>query len=167
MINHVKEYFVKIRLKKQKERERQNFTEELPDFTNRLVLLMNAGMVLTSAVTKIAEEEERDCYFYRELKEIKNRIESVNSSFADEFREFAKRSSVRELLRLSNIITDNINKGSELTGKLEQEANFMWHMSKKQVEERGRVAESKLAFPMALMLIALVMITAAPAFMSF
>ena len=74
---------------------------------------------------------------------------------------------MRELLRLSNIMADNINKGSELVNKLEQEANFMWHMNKKQVEERGRIAESKLTFPMALMLIALLVITAAPAFMLF
>jgi len=154
-------------LKKQKQAERQNVTEELPDFTNRLVLLLNAGLVLTSAAAKITDEEERDCYFYRELKNINERVMNVNSSFVTEFREFAKRSGVRELLRLSNIITDNINKGADLISKLEQESAFMWHMSKKQVEERGRIAESKLTFPMALMLIALVMITAAPAFMSF
>lgn len=163
----IKEYLRKRMLKKQKQAERQNVTEELPDFTNRLVLLLNAGLVLTSAAAKITDEEERDCYFYRELKNINERVMNVNSSFVTEFREFAKRSGVRELLRLSNIITDNINKGADLISKLEQESAFMWHMSKKQVEERGRIAESKLTFPMALMLIALVMITAAPAFMSF
>ncbi len=163
----IKDYLRKRMLKKQKQAERQNVTEELPDFTNRLVLLLNAGLVLTSAAAKITDEEERDCYFYRELKNINERVMNVNSSFVTEFREFAKRSGVRELLRLSNIITDNINKGADLISKLEQESAFMWHMSKKQVEERGRIAESKLTFPMALMLIALVMITAAPAFMSF
>ncbi len=94
-------------------------------------------------------------------------METANSDFAAEFRNFAGRSKVRELLRLANIITDNMDKGAALVEKLEQEANFMWHMSKKQVEERGRLAESKLSFPMALMLIALVMITAAPALLSF
>ena len=163
----IKEYLRKTKLKKEKEIERRNVADELPDFTNRLVLLLNAGLVLTSAAAKITEEEERDCYFYKELRNINERDRNVNSSFITEFREFAKRSGVRELLRLSNIMADNINKGSELVNKLEQEANFMWHMNKKQVEERGRIAESKLTFPMALMLIALLVITAAPAFMSF
>ncbi len=161
-----KNYFKEKRERKEKQHQQQNVIAELPDFTNRLVLLLNAGMVLTSAVQKIAEEE-RHCYFYTELREIKKRMRNVNSTFAGEFQEFAKRSGVRELLRLSNIIADNLDKGSELVEKLEQESNFMWHMSKKQVEERGRTAESKLVFPMALMLLALILITAAPAFMSF
>ena len=94
-------------------------------------------------------------------------MKSVNSSFDVEFRDFARHSGVRELLRLSNIITDNVNKGTELIDKLEQESAFMWHMSKKQVEERGRVAESKMTFPMAVMLLALILVTSAPAFMTF
>ena len=163
----MKQYFRKRKEKRKKQAEQKNILSELPDFTNRLVLLLNAGMVVTQAVLKIAQEEERDSYFYGQLREIGRRMETANSDFAAEFRNFAGRSKVRELLRLANIITDNMDKGAALVEKLEQEANFMWHMSKKQVEERGRLAESKLSFPMALMLIALVMITAAPALLSF
>ena len=94
-------------------------------------------------------------------------MKSVNSAFDAEFRDFARRSGVRELLRLSNIITDNMNKGTELVSKLEQESALMWHMSKKQVEERGRIAESKMTFPMAVMLLALILVTSAPAFIVF
>ena len=104
----IKEYLRKTKLKKEKEIERRNVADELPDFTNRLVLLLNAGLVLTSAVAKITEEEERDCYFYKELRNINERVRNVNSSFITEFREFAKRSGVRELLRLSNIMADNV-----------------------------------------------------------
>ena len=163
----MKHYFKERKEKRKKQAEQRNILSALPDFTNRLVLLLNAGMVVTQAVQKIAREEERDSYFYRQLHEIGRRMQMSNSDFAAEFRNFAGYSGVRELLRLANIITDNMNKGSALVEKLEQEANFMWHMSKKQVEERGRLAESKLSFPMALMLIALVMITAAPALLSF
>jgi len=94
-------------------------------------------------------------------------MKNVNSTFEDEFRNFARRIGLRELLRLSNIFSDNIDKGSELVKKLDIEASFMWQMSRKQVEERGRIAESKLTFPMALMLLSLILITAAPALMYF
>ena len=152
--------------KKHRKKEQQNVISELPDFINRLVLLLNAGLVLTTAIAKIAEED-KESYFYKEIRDIYSRMKSVNSSFNVEFRDFARHSGVRELLRLSNIITDNVNKGTELIDKLEQESAFMWHMSKKQVEERGRVAESKMTFPMAVMLLALILVTSAPAFMTF
>ena len=51
----IKEYLRKTKLKKEKEIERRNVADELPDFTNRLVLLLNAGLVLTSAAAKITE----------------------------------------------------------------------------------------------------------------
>lgn len=131
-----------------------------------MVLLLNAGLVLTTAIAKIAEEDKQS-YFYSEIRAIYSRMKSVNSAFDAEFRDFARRSGVRELLRLSNIITDNMNKGTELVSKLEQESALMWHMSKKQVEERGRIAESKMTFPMAVMLLALILVTSAPAFIVF
>lgn len=127
---------------------------------------MNAGMVLSQAVEKITEDAQ-ESYFYSELSDIAEKVNHVNASFPDEMREFARESGTRELLRLSNIITDNFDKGSELVSKLEQEAALMWHMSKKQVEEKGRLAESKMTFPMAFMLLSLIIVTAAPAFMIF
>lgn len=145
---------------------REAIISELPDFTNRLVLLMNAGMVLSQAIEKIANEPGNS-FFYSELSRLTGRVNTLNTSLPDEIRELARRSGVRELLRLSNIITDNFDKGSELVSKLEQEAGLMWHMSRKQVEEKGRLAESKMTFPMALMLLPLIVITAAPAFMIF
>ncbi|MBQ2746872.1 MAG: type II secretion system F family protein [Firmicutes bacterium] len=139
---------------------------ELPEFTNKLVLLLNAGLVLRSAIEIIAEEES-DSILSRELRSITLNMKSVNSTFEDEFRNLARKTGLRELLRLSNIFTDNIDKGSELVKKLDIEASFMWQMSKKQVEERGRIAESKLTFPMALMLLSLILVTSAPALMYF
>ncbi len=129
-------------------------------------MLLNAGMVLSQAVEKAAEDADAS-YFYDELLRIIDRVNSLNTSLTDEIREFARQSGIRELLRISNIITENIDKGSELVSKLEQESELMWHMSKKRTEEKGRLAESKMTFPMALMLLSLIMITAAPAFMIF
>ncbi|MBE6030451.1 MAG: type II secretion system F family protein [Clostridiales bacterium] len=166
MIKRLKQEIEKKNAKKQEEEVKKVILLELPEFTNKLVLLLNAGLVLRSAIETIAEEDS-ESVLCRELRNISIKMKNVNSTFEDEFRNFARRIGLRELLRLSNIFSDNIDKGSELVKKLDIEASFMWQMSRKQVEERGRIAESKLTFPMALMLLSLILITAAPALMYF
>ncbi|MDD2217133.1 MAG: type II secretion system F family protein [Eubacteriales bacterium] len=141
--------------------------DELPDFINKTVLLMNAGMVLTAAFDVIVKERNSDERgFYKRLNEINNNLKSTNSSFSIEFRKYAIEAGEREMLRLSNVINDSIDKGSELSYKLEKEADFMWHTMKKNTEEKGRIAESKLALPMGIMMGVLITVTTAPAFMS-
>lgn len=141
--------------------------DELPDFINKTVLLMNAGMVLTAAFDVIVKERETDeAGFYKKLTEINNHLQSTNSSFAIEFRKYAIETGEREMLRLSNVINDSIEKGSELVDKLEKEAELMWHTMKKNTEEKGRIAESKLTLPMGIMMAVLITLTTAPAFMT-
>ena len=62
-----------------------------------------------------------------------------------------------------NIITDNQFKGVDLSDKLESERDLLWEQRKKLAEERGRAAETKMAFPLAILLLVLILITAAPA----
>ncbi|MBQ3184719.1 MAG: hypothetical protein IJB54_01905, partial [Firmicutes bacterium] len=64
---------------------------------------------------------------------------------------------------VSNIIEDNVNKGTELTGKLRSESDMLWMDRKKKCEEMGRLAETKLTLPLMLFLIVLIVITVAPA----
>ena len=150
--------------KKELEKRKNSMRAELPELLNTLVLLLSAGLVLTQAVEKIAEDGG-DSYLMCSLREITAKMRGSNADFTDEFRSFARDTGVRELIRLANIFRDNVDMGAELVSKLEQESAFMWHMSLKQVEEQGRLAESKLTFPLSLMLVALLMITCAPAFM--
>ena len=52
-----------------------------------------------------------------------------------------------------------------MTEKLESESDILWTQRKKIAEEKGRIAETKLTFPLALLLLVLILITAAPAIM--
>ena len=55
-----------------------------------------------------------------------------------EFRKMAKESGIRELMRVSNIISDNIRKGVELTGKLTGlRANCCGSAERRAVRKRG------------------------------
>ncbi len=156
-------------LEKQRKADQESVMRQLPEFVNRLVLLLNAGLVLTSAFEKAVEEsfteESSDDYFYGKLREIYVMCSAANASMHVEFRKMAKESGIRELMRVSNIISDNITKGVELTGKLQAESELLWVGRKKNCEERGRLAETKLTLPLMIFLMVLIIITVAPALM--
>ena len=157
-------------LEQQRRLQRESVMRQLPEFVNRLVLLLNAGLVLTSAFEKSVEESfvedsKGDDYFYGKLREIYVLCTTTNASMHVEFRKMAKESGIRELMRVSNIISDNIRKGVELTGKLQAESELLWISRKKSCEEKGRLAETKLTLPLMIFLMVLIIITAAPALM--
>jgi hypothetical protein len=173
----------KIRLQQQDSVRRQ-----LPEFINRLVLLLGAGLVLSTAFEKIVEEnleangrssnewqsdqrqsdERKEDYFYQCMGDIYARIKETNGSLAKEFRAFARSGlglgeGDRELMRISNIISDNISKGVELADKLQSESEMLWLSRKRSSEERGRLAETKLTLPLTVFLLVLVVVTVSPA----
>ena len=155
-------------IKKRKTEQRESVMRQLPEFVNRLVLLLNAGMVLNGAFEKsIAESlhfnKAADDYFYKKLKDIYGSVKTANGSVNAEFRRFAKESGIKELIRISNIINDNINKGTELTHKLQSESELLWLNRKKRCEEKGKLAETKLTLPLVIFLMVLIVITVAPA----
>lgn len=155
-------------LRKIEDSNRESVSRQLPSFINRLVLLIEAGMVLNSAFEKAVEESisskpDEDDYFYRNLRAIYSSMKTANGSMSRGLKEFARKSGVQELMRISNIIEDNINKGTELTSKMRSESEMLWMGRKKRCEELGRLAETKLTLPLILFLIVLIVITVAPA----
>ena len=153
-------------LKKEAERRRESVLRDLPEFVNQLVLLLGAGMVLTAAFEQTVKENRksgRKSYFYANLENIRNSLQTTNASFVDEFRRFAKTAGVSELIRVSNIISDNISKGAALTEKLRTESDMLWNRRKTLCEERGRLSETKMTLPLSIFLCVLIVITVAPA----
>jgi len=155
--------------KKEKE-AKETVIRELPEFVNKLVLLLNAGLILTNAFNKIVQDYQKtrggeNNYFYDQLKGIMTNLKDNNSSLQQGIRDFAVRSGVVEFMRLSNIISDSLTKGSDLMTQLKMEGDSLWIARRKQTEEKGKIAETKLTFPLVILLLVLVMITIAPAIM--
>ncbi len=162
--------------KKIKEAE-DSMIKDLPEFINKLVLLLNAGLVVSTAFSKIINDYERfykeekgskqgrKRFLYEELSEIQKRVTQSNSSLIRELKDFSQRCGVREMIRLTAIIADNWNKGSTLAEKLEGESELLWVCRKKRAEEKGKLAETKLTFPLMILLLVLIMVTVAPAMM--
>jgi hypothetical protein len=172
MIVYFKRY---DRVKRELKAAEESVIRDLPEFINKLVLLLNAGLVVSTAFSKIVEDYvsfygtgskatgRQRKYLYDELAEIQSRINQTNVSLIKELKEFSQRSGVRELVRLTAVISDNWNKGSALAEKLEEESELLWVRRKKRAEEKGKIAETKLTFPLVILLLVLIMITIAPA----
>ncbi|MBE6034046.1 MAG: hypothetical protein E7222_05015 [Clostridiales bacterium] len=155
-------------IKRLKKQCNESIEEELPDFLNKMVLLMNAGLVLPAAFEKIVRDYDEHVYkgksyFYKQLIKINQKVSVTNASMEQELKKFAERSKNRELMRVGSVIADNIQKGTELVNILQKESDFLWFQRKKRAEEKGRIAETKLTIPLALQLLVLIIITLAPA----
>ncbi|MDD6311439.1 MAG: hypothetical protein PUB09_05895 [Firmicutes bacterium] len=153
---------------RKKKMQRQSIARQLPEFVNRLVLLLNAGLVLNSAFERAIQEglrfQDNDLdYFWSKMNDIYISIRETNSSANQEFRSFAKESGVNELIRISNILNDNVSKGVELTQKLYAESELLWINRKRSCEEHGKISEEKMVLPLTILLLVLVAITVSPA----
>ncbi len=150
---------------------RSGIIRYFPPFIDKFVLLLNSGLTVMSAMEKMANDCEQQAAYDNhnllaaEVSEIGRRVKNFNSSIVKEWREFAGRTSINEIMRFSTIIEENLNKGSALADKLESESNLLREKEKKAVQERIRMIDSKLTMPMILMLFSLVLVTVAPAMM--
>ena len=155
-------------IKKQTKSRKESIIREFPNFINKFILLLNAGLVVSSAFKKISLDYE--CYgnckskkpLYEDLVKIQERIHSTHAPLAGELRKYAEVSEIRELMRFSAIVSDNLDKGSSLADKLEAEGDLLWHNRKKTAEEQGRLAETKMVLPLMLLLLVLILITISP-----
>jgi hypothetical protein len=156
------------RLRRDEQAAARSILRELPGFTNKIVLLMDAGMVLDASLHRIAgcggpEGDFRSSYFYSQIFGISRDCVNTNSAMHQGIRDFALRSGLAEFVRLSNLISDSTKKGVDLMGLLALERDNLWFARKKMAEQQGRVAETKLTLPLVILLLVLVMVTITPA----
>ncbi len=143
--------------------------KDMPEFINRMVLLLNAGLVLSSAFEKACEGKDgkgdSPSYFYMEMNNIKTEMSETQISFIAAFNNFAEKTGSKEARRIARILKDSQEKGVSPVETLEKEGTILWFYRKKEVEEAGRVAEVKMTFPLVILLLVVVLITVAPAMM--
>ena len=58
---------------------------------------------------------------------------------------------------------ENQNRGTDLWDKLAEQSEMLWEERKRAAMRKIRLSESKMSFPLGILLIALIVITAAPA----
>ena len=155
---------------KKTEQRRTEYLLALPGFLSQLLLLMNSGMILQSAMERIADGWELQPEMYRgsfaeELIGLRRTSRRTGESLTVLFCRFCRGSGVRELMRVSSIMMENLDKGTDLWDKLEAESEALWQERKRIALEKIRIGESKMSFPLGLLLMALLLVTAGPALM--
>lgn len=159
---------MKSKQKKLREAQRTEILYTLPGFLNQLLLLVGSGMVLTDALRRIADgymalPPKEQNYFTESFTQLWQERARTGESLLTAFRRFSRFSHVKELNRVTGILEENQTKGSALWEKLQEQSEALWTARKQIALARIRMAESKMSFPLGIFLIALIMMTAAPA----
>lgn len=167
LICHLSDRDLHERLEKRKKKLKQ----EYPDVVYRLVLLVGAGMTIRGAFQKMAGDYERKCkkgikvrpawdeilYTCRELR--------AGVSEGAAYEHFGKRTGLREYVRLSGLLAQNLKKGnSMLLERLREEAEKTGEERLLQGRRLGEEAGTKLLVPMVLMLAVVMVMIMVPAF---
>lgn len=152
-------------------KHREEILRALPRFTNQLLLMMNAGMILSDAFERIVKnyramnETERG-FFENELIVLNEINHDHRVSTASLLNEWANATNVKELMRISTILTENERRGSNIIDNLSRESKYLWDDRKIIARENGKLIDTKMSYPMGLLLIVLIVITMAPAMMN-
>lgn len=150
----------------QMKRDRDGIVDALPDLMDRVVLLLSAGMYIEGILEKIGTDYGSESFLFEKLAQLLVKAKERNRSIIYELSEYSVKTGVRELIRFANILENNFHKGSDLMDKLELEGALLWTGRRKRAEERAKKAETKLSFPLMLLLLSLITITSAPMIMS-
>ena len=157
---------------------KSSIMRSLPRFCNQLFLMMNAGLILSDAFEKISssyasrlpegEEESIDNskYFEKELAKMHEKDPDHRMSTASMINEFAVKNDIKEMIRIATILTENEKRGSDVIESLSRESRYLWDERKIVARESGKMIDSKMSFPLGILLILLIVITMAPAMLS-
>lgn len=142
----------------------------LPGFTNQLLMMMSCGVILSDALRRI-------CSNYRLVKGDKmNLFESkIEAALRENQRlaspatilsELARGSQVKEFSRIATILLESEHRGTNVLDNLSRESSYLWENRVIIAKERGKAIDTKMAYPLGMLLILLIVITMAPALLS-
>ena len=147
-------------------KRRQKIQLEFPEFINKLVLLVNAGMTISKAWEKIIVENRKEHVLYDEMRYALMEIRSGKPE-AIAYEEFARRCRVKEITKFVSIIVMNLRRGgAEIVPVLKAQADECWEMRKNTAKQLGEEASTKILIPLMIMFLGIVIIVATPAVLS-
>lgn len=153
--------------KKKMERRRKAFELQIPDMSLQMILLLNAGLVVESAFAELLSRESADDGpLYTIFRDLKALSRAKNTSFVTELYCYARKAASADLMRFATLVYEHAGRGSSLADKLEREREMQSSAKMSAARAKVRQAETRLCFPLILLLIALIIITALPSFMS-
>lgn len=156
-------YFTDRELYDRVRKRRAAIRTGFPDFANKLVLLINAGMTVTRAWERISSDSRKDTPLQREVCLTMQDIRAGKPEH-NAYEEFAKRCRTPEITRFMSVILQNLRKGNaELVPVLRVFTNDCWEMRKNIAKRYGEEASTKMLLPLMLMFLAILLIVGTPA----
>lgn len=136
---------------------------DMPDFTNKILILSGAGMTLRAAIIKISEEMALDTPLYNTLKSC---VDKMNNGATDEaaMENLSVQCNTPQMRRFVSVILQNMKRGgSDVIAALRDIGMEQWAERKATAMRISAEAETKLLFPMMLMLFSVIIVTVVPA----
>ena len=153
--------------KRSMERRRRAFDDQIPNMSFQMILLINAGLVVESAFSELLRQNEgSEEPLYKIMEDIKAASAAKNIPFVSELYCYARKAASPDLMRFSTLVYEHAGRGSSLADKLDQEREMIRSGRLSQARTKVRQAETKLCFPLMLLLLVLIIITASPSFLS-
>lgn len=154
-------------VEKKKKEERRIY----PEILQKLTLYLEAGLTIRTAFCRIAEDYEKERKkgerrqeAYEEMLIAAREIHmGIPEGVA--YENFGKRTGVREYIRLSTFLLQNLKKGSsQLLQQLREEAQLAEEMRMQNARKLSEEASTKLLLPMVMLLVIVMVIIMVPAF---
>ena len=153
--------------KRQLKKRKTLFENEVSNLGFQLVLYLNAGLTIDNAFSRIIRQNEENFNpLYRALRDIKKSADAGNVPFVSQLYAFAQNAGSKSFLRLATLSYEHVSRGSDLTEKLDAETKRLQEERFLNAKTKIKLAETKLCFPLMMLLVVLVLITTVPSFLS-
>ena len=142
------------------EKKRDDIISDYPEVLSKLVLLVNAGLVIREAWTKVAYTSDGALY-----KEMQIMSEEMANGVSDSeaLYNFSQRCAVKQIKKFASILSQNIQKGgSELATSLRYMNEESWDEKKHIAKVKGETAGSKLMVPLLIMFAGVLLMVIVP-----
>lgn len=149
-----------------KDDELRSIEKEIPNMSLQLSLYLDAGLVVSMAFDElITANRDNDLALYKVLRALDKECREKNLPLINELFIFAQKIKSKSLMRFTSLVLDNKNKGNALADKLDKERSQLQNSRLNNAKAKAKEAETKLCFPLMLLLISLIIICSAPALM--
>ena len=150
---------------------REQLETDYPELLWNMTILLGAGMTIRSVFYKLASSYENKGktrnkrYAYEEVCYTCREMQSGVSE-AQAYERFGKRCGLQSYIKLGSLLAQNMKKGSGgLARLLQTEATLSLEEQKRLARKHGENAQTKILFPMVLMLGVVMLMLMVPAFM--
>jgi tight adherence protein C len=144
---------------------RMEIQREFPEFLNKLVILINAGLTVSAAINKVVRDSKGTGELFKELNRTMHDI-SAGKPELQSYEDFASRCRMADISMFVTMLAQNLRKGSsELVPILRIQAMTCWENRKNAARKLGEEASAKLLIPMVMIFTAILIMVMAPAIM--